>query len=323
RSGPSRKVSAIGGSAVGATIAAPMPCAARAMISQVSLVAKPPASEPSVNTTMPGTNIRRRPNRSPARPPRNSNPPKVRAYALITHSRSVGLNFSARWIDGRAMFTIVPSSTTINCVTAITMSARRKFLGSGETLGSASTAPEIGVLMGRTTPTSGMDLGGEPQVKTNGLHDPEGGARGEHVRGGEHPGVLLDDGGRGRVRAGVDVSLDGGPGVLPVLHEERSWIDGGKRLSDTGVDVGHVLLVQRDVIAGAKPAKVAADVVLPRVGKGVSRGRDVPRNVFGEVRDVNRRPATVHDVDEHQRVVIWEMDIGVVGRVIRAMPGQL
>src|ERR1700687_4923883 len=71
-----------------------------------------------------------------------------------------------------------------------------------------------------------MDLGGDPQVKTNGLHDPEGGARGEHVGRGEHPRVLLDHGGRGRVRARVEVSLDGGPSVLPVLHEERSWIDG-------------------------------------------------------------------------------------------------
>src|SRR4029077_11434065 len=170
---------------------------------------------------------------------------------------------------------------------------------------------------------SGMDLGGEPQVETNGLHDPEGGARGEHVGGGEYAGVLLDHGVRGAVHARVDVSLDGGPGVLPVLPEVRSWIAGGKHLSNTGVDVGHVLLVQRDVIAGAKPAKVAADVVLPRIGKGVSRRRDVPRNVFGQVRDVDGRPATVHDVDEHQRVVIGEMDIAVVGRVIRAVPGRL
>src|SRR5712692_9995414 len=177
--------------------------------------------------------------------------------------------------------------------------------------------------MGELPPTSGMDLGGEPQVKTIGLHDPEGGARGEHVGGGEHPGVLLDHGGRGRVGARVDVSLDGGPGVLPVLHEERSWIDGAKRLSNAGVDVSHVLLVQRDVIAGAKPAKVAADVVLPWVGKGVSRGRDVPRNVFGEVRDVNGRPPTVHDVDEHQCVVYWEMDIAVVRRVIVDVPRPL
>src|SRR3979411_1978117 len=111
--------------------------------------------------------------------------------------------------------------------------------------------------------TSRMDPGVSPQVKTNGLHDPEGGARGEHIGRGEHPRVLLDHGGRGRVRARVDVSLDAGPSVLPVLHAERSWIDAGKSLSNTGVDVGHVLLVQRDVIAGAKPPKGRADEGLP------------------------------------------------------------
>src|SRR2546423_335053 len=55
----------------------------------------------------------------------------------------------------------------------------------------------------------------------------------------------------------------------------------------------------------------------------MSRGRGVPRDVFGEVRDVNGRPPAVHDVDEHQRVVIWEMDIAVVRRVIGAVPGEL
>src|SRR3982074_3882448 len=46
------------------------------------------------------------------------------------------------------MFTIVPSSTTINCVTAITMSARLKFPGGGEILRSVSETAEIRVLMG-------------------------------------------------------------------------------------------------------------------------------------------------------------------------------
>ena len=58
-------------------IAAPIPCAARAMISHAELTARPPAREPSVNTTIPMKNMRRRPKRSPVRPPRSSKPPNV------------------------------------------------------------------------------------------------------------------------------------------------------------------------------------------------------------------------------------------------------
>ncbi len=52
-------------------------------------------------------------------------------YALITHSRARRAEVSARWIEGRAMFTMVASSTTISCATAITPRARLKLRGSG------------------------------------------------------------------------------------------------------------------------------------------------------------------------------------------------
>ncbi len=68
-------------------------------------------------------NIRRRPKRSPARPPSKSRPPNASAYPLTTHSRSVASKFSARWIDGSATFTIVVSSTTMSWANAITRSA--------------------------------------------------------------------------------------------------------------------------------------------------------------------------------------------------------
>src|SRR5215472_13218966 len=103
--------------------------------------------------------------------------------------------------------------------------------------------------------TSRMNLGGKSQVKANGLHDTEGGAGGEYVGCGEHAGVLLDHAGCRRVRARVKVTLHAGPRVLPVLHEERSRIDRGQRVPDAGVDVSHVLPVQRDVIAGAQPTR--------------------------------------------------------------------
>src|SRR6266446_4242439 len=129
RTAPSLNVSAISESAVGATTAAPAPCTTRAMISHVELVASPPAKEPAANSRMPPTNIRRRPNRSPARPPSSSRPPNASEYALTTHSRSVELNRSARWIEGSATFTMVVSRTTISCANAITISATPRLRG--------------------------------------------------------------------------------------------------------------------------------------------------------------------------------------------------
>ena len=47
------------------------------------------ATEPSVNTTMPTAKKRLRPKRSPRVPLTGINTAKLRAYALITHSRSL------------------------------------------------------------------------------------------------------------------------------------------------------------------------------------------------------------------------------------------
>ncbi len=79
RGGPSGKVTAISDSAVGAAIAAPAPCTARAAISQAWPVARPPSSEASTKTSSPAIKIRRRPSRSPARPPSSSSPPNATA----------------------------------------------------------------------------------------------------------------------------------------------------------------------------------------------------------------------------------------------------
>ena len=68
---------------------------------------------------------------------------------------------------------------------------------------------------------------------------------------------------------------------------------------------------------------MAADEVLPRVGESGGRGLDVAGHVLGEVALVDRRPARVDDVDEHQRVVVGQVDEDVVRRVIGAVPGEL
>ena len=161
------------------------------------------------------------------------------------------------------------------------------------------------------------------EVEADRLHHLERGAGGEDVGGREHARVLLDHrcgcGGRALVQA----ALERGPGVVAVLHEVGRRVDGVERLPGAGGDVRHVLLVQGDVLAGAEPAQVAADEVLPRVGERVRRRLEVARDVLGQVREVNRRPARVDDVDEHQRVVVGQVDEDVVGRVVGAVPGEL
>ena len=79
RARPSGKVTATSDSAVGAAIAAPTPCTARAAISHACPVASPPSSEANEKTSSPAMRIRRRPCRSPALPPSSSSPPNATA----------------------------------------------------------------------------------------------------------------------------------------------------------------------------------------------------------------------------------------------------
>ncbi len=123
RGGPCGNVVTMSASAAGATIAPPAPCTARAASSHVWEVANPPAREAAEKSSRPVTNIRRRPSRSPARPPSSSSPPNARAYPLTTHSRPAPENPRARWMCGSATLTTVESSTTMSCAVAMTSSA--------------------------------------------------------------------------------------------------------------------------------------------------------------------------------------------------------
>src|ERR1700728_928996 len=80
--------------------------------------------------------------------------------------------------------------------------------------------------------------------------------------------------------------------------------------------------VHRDVLAGCHPAQVPADQVRPRVVQRDGRGAGVPDYVVGQVEVVDRYPARVEHVDEHQGVVAGEGDVDVVRRVIGPVPGQ-
>jgi hypothetical protein len=62
-------------SAAGVIIAAPKPWASRAPTSSPWLSANPQASEEAANSAVPAISSRRRPSRSPARPPSSRNPP--------------------------------------------------------------------------------------------------------------------------------------------------------------------------------------------------------------------------------------------------------
>src|SRR6266436_7840542 len=164
---------------------------------------------------------------------------------------------------------------------------------------------------------------GEAEVEAERLHDPEGRAGGKDVSGGEYSRVLRNYWRGGGIGARIQITLYPCPGVLAVLLEIGGWIDRRQRLPDAVGDVGHVPLMQRHIVARAEPAEVAADEMLPWVRERFLWRRHVPHDVLGEIADVNRRPARVHDVDEHQRVVIGQVDVDVVGRMIGSLPGEL
>src|SRR3984957_9716440 len=161
-------------------------------------------------------------------------------------------------------------------------------------------------------------------VEADRLHDRERRGPGVDLDVGaaEHAGVLRDDGGGRVLGDGVEVGADRGPDVLAVVLEDRPRGDRGQRLARAGLDVGDVLLVQRDIVAGGHPAQVPADQVLPRVVERDGRGTGVPDDVVAEGEVVDGYPARVDHVDEHQGVVVGKVDVDVVRRVVGPVPGQ-
>ncbi len=129
RSGPGGKLVVMRDSAAGATMAAPAPWMTRAAISRAGSVASPPARLASAKATRPIMNMRRRPNRSAARPPRMSRPPKEIAYPVTIQPTASEAMFSSRSIEGRATLTMLKSSTTMNAATRMRASGRLRFGG--------------------------------------------------------------------------------------------------------------------------------------------------------------------------------------------------
>jgi hypothetical protein len=102
-----------------------------------------------------------------------------------------------------------------------------------------------------------VDVHAVAEVEADRLQDRKGGGDREHVHGAQHIGVLLDDGCSGSLRDRLQVALDRGPEILPVLGEVRRGVDRAECRLDAGFDVGDVLLVQGDIVASAQPAQVA------------------------------------------------------------------
>src|SRR6266566_8546004 len=121
--------------AAGASSAAKPPCTARATTRTPKLWARPPSADAPANPTAPATNTRLRPIRSPRRPPSSSRLPNDRAYAVTIHWRASLEKPKAFWAEGRAMFTIVTSSTTINCARPISARINQRRLLSEEAVG--------------------------------------------------------------------------------------------------------------------------------------------------------------------------------------------
>jgi hypothetical protein len=109
RASPS-KYAVISASDVGATIAAPIPCSARAGIIHQPAGARPINSDAPPNTTNPIWNSRLLPTMSPARAPRRSSPPKTSTYASWTQDSAVPDSWRSSRMLGRPVKTTELSS---------------------------------------------------------------------------------------------------------------------------------------------------------------------------------------------------------------------
>ena len=114
RWGPSPKVASTIDSAAGDISAADMPCAPRSTTSSAGSGLIPTRNEQTVNATMPTSSIRRRPNRSAARPPNSRNPPNVSTYAVTTQPIAALPKCSCTLMTGSATLVTVTSRMTMN-----------------------------------------------------------------------------------------------------------------------------------------------------------------------------------------------------------------
>jgi AcrR family transcriptional regulator len=144
-------------SVIGTTNAAARPSAARVPIIIAALRASADPAEATVNMAVPASSIRRRPSRSPARPPNSRNPPNGTMYASTIHASPPSEKCSADLIAGIATFTTVTSmasssaarqSTESDTKQRILVIARELFARQGYT---GTTIADIARELGTTT----------------------------------------------------------------------------------------------------------------------------------------------------------------------------
>ena len=101
-------------SVLGSMMAPPTPWKTRPAMSRCVDGASAQKSEPPVNRARPPMNALRRPNMSPRVPPLSSRLARASTKASTIHCSSEMLAPSLRWMVGRARFTTVLSSITMN-----------------------------------------------------------------------------------------------------------------------------------------------------------------------------------------------------------------
>ena len=118
-------------------------------------------------------NIFLRPIESDSRPPSSSRLPNASAYPVTTHCRPASEKAKSRWAVGSAMFTMVASSTTINCAIASTTRAHHRPVGTAgagpdAVLGRSASVVIYPPVRRKVVSTSRFGTGGGP-VKAQGL----------------------------------------------------------------------------------------------------------------------------------------------------------
>ena len=101
------------------------------MTSIPKLFAAPPSTDAPANPATPMRNAGFRPKRSASRPPSRSSEAKASAYAVTIHWRLPSEKPRSACADGRAMFTMVASSTTISCAIATIERIHHRFADDG------------------------------------------------------------------------------------------------------------------------------------------------------------------------------------------------
>ena len=123
RAGPAGNTAASIANVIGTTNAAASPSAARVTIMTAADGASAEPSEAAANSPVPASSTRRRPSRSPVRPPNSRNPPNGTMYASTIHASPPSEKCSEFLIAGIATLTTVTSIVSSSAARHSTTSA--------------------------------------------------------------------------------------------------------------------------------------------------------------------------------------------------------